>query len=119
MYSFCQEEERKRCALKGSRPSRARSAWPNLRGGPGSLGSAEKSGPPIVLSSSPDILLAQGSPITLRIAAAGTRPMNFQWSLEGQSIPAATNSWFEISSTELRDAGLYGASIRNDLGQQT
>jgi len=57
-----------------------------------------------------------GTPVTLTVAAASTKPLTYQWQLNGLNIAGATNSSYTIASVAPSDAGLYKVIVKNSDG---
>lgn len=69
------------------------------------------------LSASPvDAAVALGVPHTFTVSAAGLPPLGYQWRLNGQNIPQATESTYSIPSIDLRNAGTYTVVVSNRAG---
>ena len=59
--------------------------------------------------------ITAGEPITLRVAAAGSDPLQYQWQLEGVVIAGATNAVYEIESADENHAGSYKILVQNSV----
>ncbi|HEU0009817.1 MAG TPA: immunoglobulin domain-containing protein, partial [Verrucomicrobiae bacterium] len=86
-------------------------------------GSTSEFSPPVqvrtppVLETQPAGTNAQlGQPVTLCVTASGTPPLAYQWRLNGQNIPGATDRCFTIPSTESTNGGAYSVVVVNVLG---
>jgi len=53
---------------------------------------------------------------TLRVAAAGTGPVRYQWQFNGANIPSATNSTYSVTNCQLIHAGSYRVLATDDVG---
>jgi hypothetical protein len=59
----------------------------------------------------------QTDPLTLSVTAGGMAPLSYQWTLNGQSIPGATNSLYSFGA--LTGTNLYAVSVTNSQGSVT
>ncbi|MFN7137839.1 MAG: immunoglobulin domain-containing protein, partial [Limisphaerales bacterium] len=50
------------------------------------------------------------------VAVTGAEPMYFQWRRDGNDIPGATNSFFNIEHVHLEHLGTYSVRITNSFG---
>ncbi len=57
-----------------------------------------------------------GRDVTLRGAAAGARPLNYQWLFNGTNILGATNSILNLPNIQAASAGGYQLFVSNALG---
>ena len=57
-----------------------------------------------------------GQAVTFAVTASGTGPLQYQWRLNGTSIPGATNASYPIQSVNASNAGLYSVSVGNAVG---
>ena len=72
---------------------------------------------PPVLESAPDsVATSVGSNVTLCATVSGTPPIYYQWRLNGQNIPGATNFCYTIPEAQLANGGSYTVVVMNDLG---
>jgi hypothetical protein len=53
------------------------------------------------------------------IYALGSEPLDYQWQLNGNAIPDATNSFLPLTNIQMTDAGLYAIVITNSFGSTT
>ena len=74
----------------------------------------------------PDILIAPnaqsvaaGANVSFSVAAAGTAPMSYQWTLNGSNISGATNSLYATNNVQNSQAGAYAVVISNSSGTNT
>ena len=56
----------------------------------------------------------EGDPVSFSVLAGGTPPLNYQWALNGQGIPGATNATY--SSPALAGTNHYRVTVSNPLG---
>lgn len=68
---------------------------------------------PVVLAQPQSHQIVDGSPITLRVSAAGAVPLTFQWQREGQALNGATNTTLEFPNPLPADSGNYSVVISN------
>ena len=76
-------------------------------------------GPPILLGSVAGQDVWTGDPVTLSVQAGGVGPLSYQWTLNGDDIPGATESIYLIDDAGLDDAGLYEVVVTNVHGSIT
>ncbi len=57
-----------------------------------------------------------GNPVQFTVKAAGSTPLNYQWSKDGLAITGATSATFAIGSVASTDAGAYTVTVTNDVG---
>ncbi len=55
--------------------------------------------------------------INLVAAASGSTPMSWQWKLNGNNIPGATNASLLLTNLALSQAGVYQAFVTNQFGE--
>jgi alpha-tubulin suppressor-like RCC1 family protein len=60
-----------------------------------------------------------GSDWTLRVAAAGAAPLNYQWLFDGTNLDDATNSTLLLPAIQSSNAGNYQVVVSNSLGVAT
>lgn len=53
----------------------------------------------------------EGASVVLRVEAAGTPPLSYQWRLNGIPLPGATADQLELSHVSLRAAGGYAVEV--------
>jgi hypothetical protein len=75
--------------------------------------------PPWITSQPQSQTVTAGSSVTLSVVAWGTAPLSYQWSLNGQSISAATGSSYSIARVQSSDAGTYWVVVTNSYGSVT
>ncbi len=74
------------------------------------------SGPPVINSALPDLDAVYGTTVYLRAQAAGGFPLGFQWRLDGQDIPGATNALLTLTNVQLSQSGAYSVAVSNAFG---
>jgi hypothetical protein len=82
----------------------------------GSAGKCLEPTPPIILGQPQDVLGRVGSDVVLRVTAAGTPPLSYQWRKEGQPIVGQTGPVLMLTNIQVADAGSYSAVVSNALG---
>jgi alpha-tubulin suppressor-like RCC1 family protein len=80
--------------------------------------------PPVVtapsISTQPaTLVVAPGAAATLAVAASGSGPLTYQWSLDGTPVAGATGPVLTIASAGAADAGSYTVTISNGAGTVT
>ncbi|MBK8914899.1 MAG: immunoglobulin domain-containing protein [Phycisphaerales bacterium] len=60
-----------------------------------------------------------GGSAAFSIAAGGTQPVSYQWRLDGQEIPGATQSALNIDPVTMGDVGSYDCVVTNGCGTAT
>jgi hypothetical protein len=76
--------------------------------------------PSITSQPSPDkTLVTAGSPVSFTAAASGSGPLTYQWLVNGQPIPGATEATFTLPDVQLTDAGTYTVTASNPYGSAT
>jgi hypothetical protein len=61
--------------------------------------------------------VGEGQEVILRAAASGIGPFKWQWYLNDQPIPDATQSSLSFSEIAISDSGKYSISVSNIVGQ--
>lgn len=64
----------------------------------------------------PDPLAAPSTNATFYVVAYSTWPIRYQWTVNGQPIPSATNASLTVSNVQASDWGEYAVSITDGLG---
>lgn len=62
------------------------------------------------------VTVAQGRPVVLRAAAAGSDPLQYQWFKDGRSISGATQSELRLAAAANTDGGSYALRVSNAAG---
>ncbi len=57
-----------------------------------------------------------GETATFSVTAGGTEPLRYQWRLNGQNIPRATNSTLVFPNAQPTNGGSYSVVVMNSLG---
>jgi hypothetical protein len=82
----------------------------------GSAGKSASSSPPYIITQPASQSVAVGSDATLSVVAAGTSPLNYQWSCGGTNIANATNATLTLNNVQLNQAGNYAVQVSNGIG---
>ncbi len=72
--------------------------------------------PPTLLSQLPDEITWAGRAATFTVKAIGSPPLHFQWQLNGEIIPGATNFFYRIEHATPADSGCYSVLVSNARG---
>jgi alpha-tubulin suppressor-like RCC1 family protein len=72
--------------------------------------------PPTLLSQLPDEVTWAGRAATFTLQAIGSPPLHFQWQLNGETIPGATNFFYRIERATPANSGLYSVLVSNARG---
>jgi hypothetical protein len=75
--------------------------------------------PPTIASSPHGAVVLAGIPTNFAVLAQGTLPLQYQWSFEGTSLAAATNSTLAVFSPQTSDEGFYRVIVTNVAGSIT
>ena len=71
---------------------------------------------PEITSQPQDQTVFAGETATFSVAASGTAPLNYQWSLSQATLPGATNATLVLANVAATNAGSYTVSISNAAG---
>jgi len=83
-------------------------------------GSSGKCGTAPFITSQPTNQVATvGANVTFTVVADGTRPLSYQWRINGTNIVAATNTSLTLTSVQLDDAGGYDVVVSNEANTLT
>jgi len=75
-------------------------------------------GAPVIQQQSlTDVRVFAGTSPTLRVTAVGAQPIIYQWSLNGSTIPNATNATYTVANAQT--GGTYTCSVTNFVGAST
>ncbi len=72
--------------------------------------------PPVITAQPTNQTVVAGSTPTFTVVAAGTPPINFQWSFNGTNIVGATNNVLTLASVQSAQAGSYAVLVTNPYG---
>ncbi|GAB5559283.1 MAG: hypothetical protein SynsKO_09300 [Synoicihabitans sp.] len=85
----------------------------------GIIRDASQDAPPSIQIQPTAMTIAEESPTTLTVEAVGNEPLSYQWSFNGEEIPDATDSTFQIEKTAQTAAGTYTVTVTNHRGAVT
>lgn len=71
---------------------------------------------PVIKAQPAGHVILAGSSVALDVVAAGLLPMRYQWRLDGQDLPGATNAILLLSGLTTNQAGGYSVFISNQAG---
>jgi len=74
-------------------------------------------GPPVITQQPQDQFQSYGKPVTFTVAATGSQPLTYQWSLNGTNLPGATGSSYSIADFQPQHLGYYQVTFSNVMGQ--
>lgn len=87
-----------------SRSGESSSRWFDLTVSPGSS--------PLMIATQPDdATLIAGDTGFLAVGVRSSEPPHFQWSMNGQTLPGATNSFVVITNAQRVNAGAYSVAV--------
>jgi uncharacterized delta-60 repeat protein len=72
--------------------------------------------PPTVLQQPLCLTNTLGGAGSFSCIVTGSLPMNFQWTLDGNPVPGATNSLLTLGNLQPADIGYYALTVTNDFG---
>jgi uncharacterized protein affecting Mg2+/Co2+ transport len=72
--------------------------------------------PPVIVVQPISIESPVGAPNTFCAVATGTRPLTYQWRLNGINIPGATDRCYTIPDAEVQQGGTYTLLVANRFG---
>jgi len=75
--------------------------------------------PPFLTAPLVDRTELVGTSIHLMAAATGTRPLSYQWKLDGTVLPGATNAFLNLTNLLPSQAGLYSVVVSNAVAAVT
>jgi len=71
---------------------------------------------PFIFKQPTNQTVAIGTSALFNVVASGAGPLSYQWSVNGASIPGATNASLIISNVQLANAGNYSVAVANTAG---
>jgi len=71
---------------------------------------------PVITTQPLSAVVAPGSSVTLSVAGSGDGPLQYQWRLNGASIPGATGTTLTIPNAQPVSGGSYSVSVANAVG---
>jgi hypothetical protein len=75
--------------------------------------------PPTITSQPPTQRVPLGASATFTVVVAGTQPLAYQWTFNGNALSHATNSSLVLDNLTLVDGGEYRVTVTNLYGQVT
>jgi hypothetical protein len=72
--------------------------------------------PPTIVTQPGDVITVEGAQFNLFAAVTGTAPFQYQWFLNGNALPSATNNTYTVPSAMLSNAGVYTVVVSNSAG---
>ncbi len=72
--------------------------------------------PPTIVAQPADQRILLGASAAFAVTAAGTAPLDYQWTFGGTNLEGATNNLLVITNVQLSDAGSYAVSVSNPFG---
>lgn len=75
--------------------------------------------PPSVVTAPKEVTVAEGAPWELRVEAAGTAPLSYQWQFQGADLAGETSAVLARAAGSTNDTGAYQVVVRNSAGSVT
>jgi hypothetical protein len=75
--------------------------------------------PPAIISQPQTQRVPLGAFATFAVVVAGTQPLTYRWTFNGNDIPGATNTTLVLDNLSIANAGEYRISVTNLYGQVT
>jgi hypothetical protein len=75
--------------------------------------------PPAILSQPQGQTVPAGASVGLSVSSTGSRPLSYQWLLNGASLPGATTSSLSLTNVQPSDSGAYAVAVTNWYGSVT
>src|SRR5262245_44690580 len=75
--------------------------------------------PPTITTQPDNKTVSFGANLTLSVAVSGTSPFGFQWRLNENDLPQATNSLLALTNLQFSRAGEYSVVVTNEAGAVT
>jgi hypothetical protein len=83
------------------------------------LGGTISAGRPVVRTQPEGRTVVDGSTVVLDVLAVGAQPMRYQWRLNGEVVPGATNAILILPAVTTGQSGEYSVVISNAMGSTT
>lgn len=77
---------------------------------------AGKCRPPIILQQPQSVTVAPGASATFSVAVSGLPPFQYQWRLNAEAIPGATNATWTVTNAQPASAGNYTVVVHDLSG---
>jgi alpha-tubulin suppressor-like RCC1 family protein len=71
---------------------------------------------PVINSQPVSLTSYLGGTVTFSVAAAGSQPLNYQWTFNNNAIPGATGATLTLSNVQRTNAGNYAVNVSNQYG---
>jgi uncharacterized lipoprotein YddW (UPF0748 family) len=75
--------------------------------------------PPSITGQPQSLTVIAGANVTFSVTASGSRPLAYQWRLNGTNIPQATSNTLTRTNVQPADAGSYSVEVGNVAGTVT
>jgi len=75
--------------------------------------------PPVIVTPPQSQAVVAGTNVAFSVVAAGTAPLWYQWSRDGNPLAGATQSQYAKASVQVADAGSYTVVVSNQVGSVT
>jgi hypothetical protein len=85
----------------------------------GGLGKCVTPAPAVIIAQPKGSTNELGSDVELRVLAAGSSPLFYQWRHEGTNVFGGTNATLVLANAQFADAGSYSVVVSNHLGSVT
>ena len=85
----------------------------------GTLTVIEIAKPPLITMQPQNLTVSQGTPVTLKVAAAGEQPLNYQWWKNAAPLAGATAASLASPNPGTNDSGPYTVVVANPYGSIT
>ncbi|HSH16625.1 MAG TPA: lamin tail domain-containing protein, partial [Verrucomicrobiae bacterium] len=72
--------------------------------------------PPSIVTHPVSLSVGQLDPATFTVSAYGSRPLSYQWRLDGEPIDGATEASYTIANASSADEGSYDVIVTNEFG---
>ena len=82
----------------------------------GASGKCLSGTPPTILAQPISQVVTSGDNVSFSVLAAGTRPLSYQWMLNGINLAAGMASSLSLSNVQPSDAGTYSVLVSNSAG---
>ncbi len=82
----------------------------------GSTAIGNPNGAPLIVSQPQSQTVTNGTAALLTVTASGAAILNYQWRLNGVSIPGATTSSYSIAAAQSTNVGVYSIVVSNAVG---
>jgi endonuclease/exonuclease/phosphatase family metal-dependent hydrolase len=73
-------------------------------------------GPPVITAQPQGLTVNQGDNAALSVTSSGTKPLSYQWQLNGIDLSGATSNILMLTGVTTNQAGDYSVVVTNSLG---